>query len=271
VPRIELVVTDLDGTLWDGDQRVHVRTVEAMDELARRGVALLAATGRRRRSAAAGYRRAGFELPTVLLNGSHGHDYTVEADFHTLPFAADEALALLDVFAAHGHGPCTYTTEADPDAFVGDVVSTCDRHLALLGDHLGRADLTTVATATTVLGFSILGLAHDDLAPLAADLRATDLASVTFTADHLYEGWSLMVAPAGVSKWTGVLAWCELAGIDADRVLAIGDGGNDVELLAAAAVAVTVEGGSPEAAAVATHTVAGPATGGWADLLDLLG
>jgi HAD superfamily hydrolase (TIGR01484 family) len=270
VQRIELVVTDLDGTFWDEAQALHERTAAAVEELARRGIGLIAATGRRRRSAEAGFRRAGIALPTVLLNGSHGHDYLTGDDFHTTAFAPDDALTLLQLFADHGLGPCAYTTDAQPDAYVGGVVSTCDRHLALLAPHLGQADLAEIVATRTVLGFSILGRPHEVLAEVAAAIEASGVAATAFTSDRMYEGWSLMVAPPGVSKWTGVLAWCALSGVDPERVLAIGDGGNDVELLASAAVAVSVDGGDPRAAAVADHTVRAPEHGGWADLLPLL-
>jgi hydroxymethylpyrimidine pyrophosphatase-like HAD family hydrolase len=44
---IELVVTDLDGTLWDTAEQLHPRTASAIADLSRRGVHLLVATGRR--------------------------------------------------------------------------------------------------------------------------------------------------------------------------------------------------------------------------------
>ncbi len=269
--RIELVVTDLDGTFWDESQALHPRTAEAVAELGRRGVALMAATGRRRRSAEAGWRRAGMTLPTVLLNGSHGHDYASGEDFHATAFAPADAVALLDLFAAHDIGPCAYTTHPQPDAFVGPLVSTCDTHRAMLAPHLGQVgDLTEVVEAHSVLGFSVLGRPYEELAAAAEAVAGSGLAAVAFTCDRMYDGWSLMVAPAGVSKWTGVLAWCARTGIDPDAVLAVGDGGNDVELLAAAAVAVTVEAGDARAAAVADHVVAGPHLGGWAAVVDLV-
>jgi hydroxymethylpyrimidine pyrophosphatase-like HAD family hydrolase len=42
---IELVVTDLDGTLWSGREETHPATVAAWRELERRGVPVLVATG----------------------------------------------------------------------------------------------------------------------------------------------------------------------------------------------------------------------------------
>lgn len=269
---IGLVVTDLDGTLWDERQEVHPRTYEALAELERRGIPVLAATGRRRRSTRAGFEHTGIRLPAVLLNGSLGHDFTAGTDFHRLPFEREAALALLELFDCYEHGPCVYTdaSEGLPDAYVGTIVTTCDRHVELLGPNLGRRPLEEVAGEHGVLGFSILGRRRDELADLAAALEEAGLASVAFTEDHLYGEWSLMVAPSGVSKWTGVLAWCEQQDIDPGTVLAIGDGGNDIELLEGAAVAVTVEDGTAAAAAVADHVVGSPKDGGWADLLEII-
>jgi hydroxymethylpyrimidine pyrophosphatase-like HAD family hydrolase len=68
----------------------------------------------------------------------------------------------------------------------------------------------------------------------------------------------------------GVLAYCELSGIDPARVLAIGDGSNDRELLANAAIALVPEDAHEEALSTARHVVPSPAVGGWAAILDCL-
>jgi hydroxymethylpyrimidine pyrophosphatase-like HAD family hydrolase len=79
-----------------------------------------------------------------------------------------------------------------------------------------------------------------------------------------------MVAPEEQSKWDGVLSFCRLRGLDPSRVLAIGDGPNDAELLSHAAVSVAPRNGHPEIVARAHHTVPPPADGGWARILDLV-
>jgi hydroxymethylpyrimidine pyrophosphatase-like HAD family hydrolase len=68
-----------------------------------------------------------------------------------------------------------------------------------------------------------------------------------------------------------VLAYCATRGIDPGRVLAVGDGANDLELLEGAAVACAVATATPAVLARADHVVGPPATGGWADVLDLVG
>ena len=66
------------------------------------------------------------------------------------------------------------------------------------------------------------------------------------------------------------MAFCRERDLDPDRVLAVGDGANDVELLEAAKVACAVAGGHAAALALADHVIDPPAAGGWAALLDLV-
>ncbi len=83
-----------------------------------------------------------------------------------------------------------------------------------------------------------------------------------------FGGHGLTVNPIGLSKWVGVLAYCALAGIDPSRVLALGDGDNDRELLTNASVALVPEDAHEHALATAHHVVPSPAVGGWAAVLD---
>src|SRR5207247_1492678 len=89
--------------------------------------------------------------------------------------------------------------------------------------------------------------------------------------DLLYGGCTLQIRPPGVSKWSGVLAFCADRGLDPRRVLAVGAGANDVELLGRAAVPCAVATAAPAALERARHVLDPPATGGWAAVLDLVG
>ena len=89
--------------------------------------------------------------------------------------------------------------------------------------------------------------------------------------EDLVEGHVEPDRPPGVSKWSGVLAYCAEQGIDPGRVLAVGDGANDLELLDAAAVACVVATAPPAVLARADHLIGPPASGGWAAVLDLVG
>lgn len=80
----------------------------------------------------------------------------------------------------------------------------------------------------------------------------------------------MTVAPPTQSKWDGIDAFCRAREIDSRRVLAMGDGPNDVEMLEHAAIALVPEDGHPLAIAQADRVIGRAADGGWADVVDLL-
>lgn len=265
---IELVVTDLDGTLWGSDVVVHARTRAAIATLEARGVPLLAATGRRRRSAASGLRSAGLQPPAVLLDGALGVDLGTGEEFHRRTFARGDAEAVLAAFLAHELEPCVYVASERHDVVVGARPSTHPDHLVALAPGLRRGDLTEVVAHDDVLSFGVIGGGRERLDAVAAALAP--IASALVTDDRVFGGGTVMVAPPAVTKWEGVEAFCATRGLDASRVLALGDGENDVEVLRRAAVACVVEDACAVALAEADVVVGAAATGGWADVLDHL-
>ncbi|HEX2026652.1 MAG TPA: HAD family hydrolase [Nitriliruptorales bacterium] len=267
---IELVVTDLDGTLWDGGEAVHARTVAALAELEHRRIPLLVATGRRRRSAARALGGVGLQPPAVLLDGALGYHLASGVAFHRVAYRPDDARRTLDVFLDHGLQPCVYVDQAEVDCLVGAEPATHPRHLEALGRAVRRADLRRAVTSQVVVSFGIVAGVPEELAPVADAIAAVGCARPVLTRDVVYGAATLMVAPRGVSKWDGVSAYCAAEGLDPDRVLAVGDGHNDVELLSRARVACAVSDGCDAVLALAHHVVPPPHEGGWAQLLDLL-
>ncbi len=267
---VELVVTDLDGTLSDPAERVHPRTTAAVRCLWAAGVPVLVATGRRPSAAAMVLEAAGLAGPAVLLDGSVGRDLRDGRGFHRVTFDAEAAAGVLSTFTAAGLEPCVYVDRAGVDLVVGDRPSTHPRHLARAAAWAVRDDLARVVAGEPVLSFAIAGGDADRLGPVATALAAAGAGSASVTADLVYGGSTLQVRPFGVSKWSGVLSFCADQGLDHDRVLAVGDGANDVELLAAARISCAVTGGAPAALACADHLIGPPSSGGWAAILDLL-
>jgi len=271
-----LVVTDLDGTFWDLAMEIHPETLAAVAELDRRGIPLLIATGRRLATAQAGFAASNFWRPTIVLNGTLGVDFgkvegiddAAEAPvFHTAPFSADDAHAVIDSFANFGHNPCTYA--GDGRVHVGPEATTGPRHRAEMNAEIGDEDPRVLADSGDVLGFSIIGVGLEGLDGLAPQLQGLGLL-VDIFQDPVYGGFSIMAQPPGVSKQSGIEAFISYAGIENPRVIAVGDGGNDLQMLEAADLGVGVSGGDPAVLAMADRLIPHPSEGGWAQLIDMI-
>jgi len=268
VPTVSLVVTDLDGTLWDHEQRTHPRTRAAWDEIGRRGVPILVATGRRVGSTLSALAELGLRPPAVCLNGALGVYLADARRFHRAAIDAADALAVLAVFRAQGLQPCVYVDRADVSVYVAANPSTHPRHVASFGADVVTGDLDEVCRTEAVLAFSVLGAPEAPAAAVVASIGSAGIAHLD--RDPYYGGWSLTVAGPDMSKWNGIEAFCRTHAIDPAGVLAIGDGPNDTEMLTGAAVAVVPTGAHAAALALADHVVAPTSEGGWSEIVDLL-
>lgn len=266
---IRLVVTDLDGTFWGSDMTVPTAHLRAVEELVHRGVEVMVATSRRRRVAAEHLRRAGLLLPAVLLDGAMGIDLRDGRRFHDAAFSIDDAVLVLGLFRRHSLEPCIYVHELDVDVVLPARPSTSAAHVDYLRPIARTGDLDVTVATPGVYGFSVTGRDRAELEPLARALRGHG-SELMLLSEAKYGGWSLVVAPPGVTKWTGVMAYCALCGIDPAEVLAVGDGDNDVDMLDRAGVSVGVRGGTDRAIRSADHLIEGPGAGGWAALVDIV-
>jgi hydroxymethylpyrimidine pyrophosphatase-like HAD family hydrolase len=265
---IGLVVTDLDGTLWEAPDAVHPQTVTALAEIERQGYPLVVATGRRLRSTREPLAVLGLAPPAVVFNGALAVDLANGDRLHRYIFPPDAAVAVLTAFLDAGLEPCVYVDHADVDVFVGSSPATHPRHLQSFGRWVQSADLHEVMATTPVFSFGLLGQPPDQLQAVAGALDG--IAHPHVQPDREYGGACITVAPQDLSKWVGVETICRKFGFDTGAVLAIGDGPNDVELLSRAAVAVVPADAHPAARACADHVIGRAADGGWAEVLDLL-
>jgi len=266
---IRLVATDLDGTFWGPDLVPPSEHLAAVRELERRNVIVLAATSRRPRVTRQRLGSVGLKVPAVLIDGAVGIDFRTDERFHEAAYEAEAARVTLGAFRAHGLDPCLYVDDPEIDVAVSAGPSTCAEHLERLGRLAGTRDLEDVASTTTVYAFSVLGLEHEVLAPLAGELAAVHGNTVVLFPEPDYGRFGLTVNPQGVSKWSGIEAYCGLHGIAPDEVAAVGDGLNDLEMLRRARVRIGVRGGREEVAELADFLIDPPERAGWQSIVEI--
>lgn len=265
---IELVVTDLDGTLWELETAIHDRTRAAILHLLERSLPLLVATGRRVGSTKAPLASVGLAPPAVVLNGALGIDLASGERFHRGGFESTDAAIVLETYEAHGIEPCIYVDHDHHPVWVSPSPSTHPQHLASFGTDVATGDLHDIVDTEHILAFGVLGVDDRCAQRLGQDLAAVGTAHVD--RDRQYGGYTVTTAPRAQSKWDGVEAFCARNGLDPGAVLALGDGPNDAELLENAAIAVVPEDAHPSARQRANHIVGCARDGGWADILHIL-
>ena len=220
VSGIDLVVTDLDGTLWDSAGRLHPRTLRALQVLEAASIPVLAATGRRAQSAWPVMEANGIGMPTVLLDGALGREFGSASAFHVAAFSVAAATELLEVLEELGVSPVINVDDPDRDVVLGARPSTHPDHVRFVEPWTRSEDPWTAVRTLRVLAFTLVGGETSAIRELAAAVTARVPVAAACSIDRTYGGLHLSFRPLGVHKWAGVVAFCAARGLDSARVLA---------------------------------------------------
>src|SRR4029453_138462 len=163
---VQLVVTDLDGTLSDAAERIHPASVRAIRDLEAAGIPVLVATGRRLRMAGVVLEAGGLTGPAVVLDGALGLDLRDGRVFHQVAFPPEAAAKVLEAFGAAGLSPCVYPNREGVGLVVGDHPSTHPGHLARAMPWVATDDLARVVATETVYTFAVVGRPAPPLQPV---------------------------------------------------------------------------------------------------------
>ncbi len=268
-----LLVTDLDGTLWDDSEICHPKTLAAVAELERKGVPLLAATGRRQRGAKIGFEQNQLKLPAILVNGASGFDFRSGTSLFDEKFELAVIAEIVVRLRDAGLSPALFTS---PDQVVigqnptvgSKYVSSVTEGLVNSNDLLGFVRDEEVS----VLGFVLMSMTKAQLDRTRTVLAELDFDAYSYHRDQYFDGWMVMGQAPGVSKWSGIRRYVDdvLGGVD--RIVVVGDSTNDVPMFAAADLSVWVDGGTgdPALAELTDLKIDGPQDGGWAAMVELV-
>ena len=244
---IDLIVSDIDGTLVTRDKQVTPRARAAVDALRAAGARFTLVSSRPPRGMAAIAAAVGADQPFAAFNGGT----IVTPDLQPLrrislaPDAASRALAAL---AAH---------EVSAWVFDGADWVITDPN----GPHVEHETRTVGFGPTIVRSFEdrlsavgkIVGASDDAPRLAAAEAAVREVLGADGDAS-LSQTYYLDITPPGADKGAAVLALCERLGVDPSRTAVIGDMANDVAMFRVASLSIAM-GQAPEAVKAAATTV----------------
>ena len=254
-----LVATDLDGTLLRGDGSLSDRTRAAIAAVEAAGIVTLFVTARPPRSLHGLADAVGGHGVAICGNGAFVYDVAARTVTQSRPHDASTLTAVVrDVRAAF------------PDAtFAVERTDGMGREELFVDSFSDSYDIGSVDRLVTVPVGKLLARSPGS----DPDHFVDEIIAITAgRAEVGYSGavgLAEMTAP-GVTKATGLAAWCDEHGFAAGDVWACGDMPNDLPMLRWAGRSFAVANAHPEVLATASDVIASNDDDGVAGLLESL-
>lgn len=274
--RISLVVLDVDGTVTTSRHEVSSAACRGVRRLADAGIRVMLATGRRYRDTLPVADRLGIDAPLVTASGALVKRAADHATLGRAEFAPGVLEGALAMIVDAGHEPIVYT-----DSFAAGFDFHCrglEHHADGLREYLDRnRDLARVlpdlhlAPPEGVFAGFVMG-SHAAMTGLERDLDAAfpGRLSLHTIRSPRYRDWLCEIAPAGVTKWSGVMAVAREWSIPAAGICTVGDDVNDLPMIVNAGLGIAMGNAQPEVLAVADRVVGTHDGSGIEDVADLL-
>lgn len=240
-----LILTDLDGTLLDGQNRISPENQAAIRHYMENGGRFTVATGRSLKGMEHFFPALAVNAPAILYNGSAVYDFQTGEDLYEacvgqggydLARALMEALPALGVEVYAGHRP-----------YVAQESRLTRRHfesVKMLWNPCPPEQIPQPWLYLVITG------APETLAQAEKLIRArfpgqffTQYSSPTM----------LEILRQGASKGRSARFLIRRLGLDPEKVFPVGDGSNDVELLQCAPNSCAPENACPQILALARH------------------
>ncbi len=233
---IRLVATDLDNTLLDINSDIPEGTKEIIRKAQQKGVIFAVATGRAYRSAKSMAEEIGGSSMIICYNGSEIRDSSDGSFIFKEHLDDDLVRDIIGFCHDHGHYLQMYSeNEIIVEKVRMDIHPDPDfRYIQYteVGDFL---EMDTYDTPKLLLGST-----PDRVPVIQAELEEKfgHRAFFAQSADYIIE-----IMPKDVNKGRSLERLCEHLGIRKEETMALGDNTNDIDLLKAAGLKVSVANG----------------------------
>ncbi len=266
-----LVAVDLDGTLLDTEasERLHAREAAAIRAVRAAGHVVALCTGRNSLSVAPVLAGAGpdlADLPLILLNGAIVRGGEPRRQLACRVLEGPPLRRLVELFLAAGTLPMVYDVEergavllhqaGEPNPVLARYL---DRRAETVGAVRAEPDLlaalpeSALEVGTIDRRETVRELAAAVTGELDGLVKVVNTDSLLAVGTH---GWA-EVYHAECGKGAGALLLAASLGIPAERIVAVGDNYNDLELFAVAGRSVAM-GNAPAEVRAAAGEIAPP-------------
>lgn len=254
---IKLIGIDIDGTLLNRKKELTPATVTALQAAADHGIHVVISTGR----LLSEFRDLTRKLPmmryTVTCTGTQVIDLQTGRDIFRCGLSADE---LRRIYGLLKPFDMMFQAFSDDDGSIhndADVLAHAERYAPpalarmMRATHIPEDDFDGYLAAYTGMTNKI----HIFFRTVEERDRARELVKDEPYAIMTSTTNDLEFMPRGIDKGLGLQKLADHLGLDLSQVMAIGDGGNDVEMLRAAGLGVAMANASAEAKAAADHVL----------------
>lgn len=252
---IKLIAIDMDGTLLNSAKELTQKSLDTLREAHERGILIVPSTGRMAQGLPEYIKQLSFVRYIITINGGVVWDLAESVSLFeaNIPYArAIEVMEFVQKYDAVND--CYCNGEAIMDRRFMDLI---DYHIP---DSLAAVVRRSRKPVDGYVEYmrnmhadvqKIQMFFHDNVKRLAAiqELMQT-FPDLTLACSQTY---NIELNAASANKGNALTILCRQLGIDIEKTMAFGDGGNDKAMLLAAGYAVAMENGTDDIKAVADY------------------
>lgn len=255
-----IIAVDLDGTVLDAEKKVTERTLAALEAAAESGIWVVPATGRILKGMPEEILKLGWIRYMILANGATVWDRGAESCLYRAEISAETGL---EVFRWLDGFPVIYDCYQDnqgwmtasmwenaeayaPSPFYLQHIRTLRRPVPDLKEHIRRSG----TSLQKIQAFCRTTETQRELIGRTAE-RFPQLAVSTSVARNVE------INDGRANKGAALTALAERLGIPMEKVVAFGDGTNDLSMIRAAGMGVAMGNAAEEVKAAADRVTAG--------------
>ncbi|NOU91739.1 Cof-type HAD-IIB family hydrolase [Paenibacillus sp. LMG 31456] len=244
--RYRMVVTDIDGTLVDLQQKISERNKEMINAFQQQGGIVTLATGRVEEAAYPYAMELDIHHPVILYNGGKIVDFDTEQCYFEASLRQDVIDRCLQLIEDQPHDMIFY---ADRKIWVKEITQPIEEYMSKdrvqchswdTPDFLRQSDVNKILIIKENCNFYQI---MEKLKPLMGVYCELVRSEPTY----------LEVLPRSVSKGQALKMLVNRLGIEMQEVIAIGDNLNDLEMIRTAGLGVAVGNAHPELKAHAQY------------------